>query len=83
MILARPPKATGVFRGMLQPKVDKKGTPKKSFRSPDGYNFLAGQNYSLMGCSPAEPISASFWTGKLNPTILLTQKSYPHLWEFR
>jgi hypothetical protein len=73
MILVRPPKATWVFRGITRPKVKKNGTPKKSFRSPKGYNFLAGQGYSLMGCSPAEPISASPWTTKLDPNIFLTK----------
>ncbi len=74
MILDRPLKATWVFRGMSRPKVEKKGTPKKSFRSPQRLDFLAGQDYSLMGCSPAAPISASSWIIKLSPTILITQK---------
>jgi hypothetical protein len=59
---------------MSRPKVEKKGTPKKSFRSPQRLDFLAGQDYSLMGCSPAAPISASSWIIKLSPTILITQK---------
>lgn len=28
-------------------------------------NFLAGQSYSLAGCSPAEPTSASLWLFKI------------------
>jgi hypothetical protein len=41
------------------------GAPKKSFGHPKSCDFLVGQDYSLAGCSPAEPVSASSWAAKV------------------
>lgn len=45
--------------------------------------FSVDQDYSLVGCSPAEPTSA--YPDKVNiiPTIDFEPKSYPHVLGFR
>jgi hypothetical protein len=51
--------------------------PKKDWVHAPKVAVPADQNYSLVGCSPAEPTSASFWQFKDIPTgLFLTWKLY-------
>jgi hypothetical protein len=45
--------------------------------------FFVDQEYSLTGCSPAEPVSACPDSINIIPTFEFEQKSYPHVLGFR
>lgn len=45
--------------------------------------FSVGQEYSLTGCSPAEPISAYPDIINIIPIFQVEPKNYPHLLGFR
>jgi len=74
----------GFLRHETQQKRAIKGkATQMSLGCPRLFAFFVDQDYSLAGCSPAEPSSAYPDNVNIIPTFEFKPKSYPHVLVFR
>lgn len=74
----------GFKRHILQQKrTQKEWAAQTALDCPWPEAFSVDQEYSLVGCSPAEPASACPDKTNIIPTIKFKSKSYSHVLGFR
>ena len=73
----------GFRRHIQQKRTQKERATQTGLGCPWPKAFSVDQEYSLAGCSPAEPASACPDRLNIIPTFEFKTKSYPHVLGFR
>lgn len=73
----------GFRRHTATKKINKKRATQRYSGCPRPLVFSVDQEYSLMGCSPAEPLSTYPDGTNINTTYIYTQNSYQRVLVFR